>query len=220
MKTTDNITVTNGRLEKALKSRVDPIIMPQVTKQVNKAVNDSKFQIGVMTKFYPYLDKCEIEVNGELVLCKILHRFIGDLCEYYTPVGDEDYCSTLNEPCIIPMGTLECLILDVNDDTDEQIMVGFINSEELIGVNPAKQGNLKLVSRTETNQFWIKFGLDGLDIRSPQAPITNVGEYDSTMEEVKYTNSNDVYTKAEVDQLIEDLRNEILGEDDADELEG
>ena len=220
MKTTDNITVTNGRLEKALKSRVDPIIMPQVTKQVNQAVNDSKFQIGVMTKFYPYLDKCEIEVNGELVLCKILHRFIGDLCEYYTPVGDEDYCSTLNEPCIIPMGTLECLILDVNDNTDEQIMVGFINSEELIGVNPAKQGNLKLVSRTETNQFWIKFGLDGLDIRSPQAPTTNVGEYDSTMEEVKYTNSNEVYTKAEVDQLIEDLKNEILGEDDTDEPEG
>ncbi len=220
MKTTDNITVTNGRLEKALKTRVEPIIMPQVTKQVNQAVNDSKFQIGVMTKFYPYLDKCEIEVNGELVLCKILHRFIGDLCEYYTPVGDEDYCSTLNEPCIIPMGTLECLILDVNDNTDEQIMVGFINSEELIGVNPAKQGNLKLVSRTETNQFWIKFGLDGLDIRSPQAPTTNVGEYDSTMEEVKYTNSNEVYTKAEVDQLIEDLRNEILGEDDADEPEG
>ena len=220
MKTTDNITVTNGRLEKALKTRVEPIIMPQVTKQLNQAVNDSKFQIGVMTKFYPYLDKCEIEVNGELVLCKILHRFIGDLCEYYTPVGDEDYCSTLNEPCIIPMGTLECLILDVNDNTDEQIMVGFINSEELIGVNPAKQGNLKLVSRTETNQFWIKFGLDGLDIRSPQAPTTNVGEYDSTMEEVKYTNSNDVYTKAEVDQLIEDLRNEILGEDDTDEPEG
>lgn len=220
MKTTDNITVTNGRLEKALKTRVEPIIMPQVTKQVNQAVNDSKFQIGVMTKFYPYLDKCEIEVNGELVLCKILHRFIGDLCEYYTPVGDEDYCSTLNEPCIIPMGTLECLILDVNDNTDEQIMVGFINSEELIGVNPAKQGNLKLVSRTETNQFWIKFGLDGLDIRSPQAPTTNVGEYDRTMEEVKYTNSNEVYTKAEVDQLIEDLRNEILGEDDADEPEG
>ena len=220
MKTTDNITVTNGRLEKALKTRVEPIIMPQVTKQVNQAVKDSKFQIGVMTKFYPYLDKCEIEVNGELVLCKILHRFIGDLCEYYTPVGDEDYCSTLNEPCIIPMGTLECLILDVNDNTDEQIMVGFINSEELIGVNPAKQGNLKLVSRTETNQFWIKFGLDGLDIRSPQAPTTNVGEYDSTMEEVKYTNSNEVYTKAEVDQLIEDLRNEILGEDDADEPEG
>ena len=220
MKTTDNITVTNGRLENALKTRVEPIIMPQVTKQLNQAVNDSKFQIGVMTKFYPYLDKCEIEVNGELVLCKILHRFIGDLCEYYTPVGDEDYCSTLNEPCIIPMGTLECLILDVNDNTDEQIMVGFINSEELIGVNPAKQGNLKLVSRTETNQFWIKFGLDGLDIRSPQVPTTNVGEYDSTMEEVKYTNSNDVYTKAEVDQLIEDLRNEILGEDDTDEPEG
>lgn len=220
MKTTDNITVTNGRLEKALKTRVEPIIMPQVTKQVNQAVKDSKFQIGVMTKFYPYLDKCEIEVNGELVLCKILHRFIGDLCEYYTPVGDEDYCSTLNEPCIIPMGTLECLILDVNDNTDEQIMVGFINSEELIGVNPAKQGNLKLVSRTETNQFWIKFGLDGLDIRSPQAPTTNVGEYDSTMEEVKYTNSNEVYTKAEVDQLIEDLKNEILGEDDTDEPEG
>ncbi|MBO6275793.1 MAG: hypothetical protein J6M91_09740 [Methanobrevibacter sp.] len=219
MKTTDNITVTNGRLEKALKNRVEPIIMPQVTKQVNQAVMESKFQIGIMTKFYPYLDKCEIEVNGELILCKILHRFIGDLIDYYTPVGDEDYCTVLKEPCIIPRSTLKCLILDVNDDSDEQIMVGFINYEELIGINPAKMGNLKLVSRTETNQFWIKFGLDGLDIRSPETPTTSIGEYDSTMEEITYTNSNDVYTKAEVDKLLEDLKNEILG-DDADESEG
>ena len=219
MKTADKITVTNGRLEKALKNRIDPIIMPQVTKQINKAVNNSKFQIGVMTKFYPYLDKCEIEVNGELVLCKILHRFIGDLTEYYTPIGDEDYCTVLKEPCIIPRATLKCLILDVNDNTNEQIMVGFINSEELIGVNPANQGNLKLVSRTETNQFWIKFGLDGLDIRSRETPTTNVGEYDSTMNEITYSNSNDVYTKAEVDKLLDDLKNEILG-DGADEPAG
>lgn len=220
MKTTDNITVTNGRLEKALKSRVEPIIMPQVTKQVNKAVEDSKFQIGVMTKFYPYLDKCEIEVNGELILCKNLHQYYGDIINFYTPIGDEDYCTVLKEPCIIPRESLNCLILDVNDNTDEQIMCGYVGSEELIGANPAQMGNLKLLCRTETNQFWIKFGLDGLDIRSSEIPTTNVGEFDSTMEEVNYTDSNDVYTKAEVDQLIEDLRNEILGEDDTDEPEG
>lgn len=214
MKTTDNITVTNGRLKKALTNQVEPIIMPKVSKQIVKAVNDSKLQIGVMTKFYPYLDKCEIEVNGELILCKILHHYYGDLIDYYTPTGDEDYCTVLKEPCIIPRESLNCLILDVDDNTDEQIMCGYIGSEELIGVNPAQMGNLKLLCRTETNQFWIKFGLDGLDIRSSEVPTTNVGEFDNTMEEINYTNSNDTYTKSEVDQLLLDLKNEILGEDD------
>lgn len=217
MKTTDNITVTDGRLHQALNKQVTRMMMPKVNKNITNAVNESKFQIGIMTKFYPYLDKCEVKIGDDLILCKILHRFMGDLIDYHTPIGDEDYCSTLNEPCIIPLTPLECVIVDVNDNTDEWIMVGYVNSEELIGLNPASMGNLKLVSISAENQFWIKFGLNGLNIRSPNAPTTSVGEYDKDMIEIGNVNSTEVYTKEETDELIknaiDELKQEIMGVD-------
>ena len=214
MKTTDNITVTDGRLNRALSTRVEPIIMPKVTKKITQAVNQSKFQLGTMTKFYPYLDKCEVELNNELVICSILHRFGGELIDFYTPLGEEDFCDNLNEPCIIPRNGLGCLVLDIDNGTDEKIMCGFINLEELIGINPASPGNIKLVTRGGNNQYWLKFGNDGLDIRTINAPTTNIGDYDEDMSEVNYADSNETYTKEEIDKIIEDLRKEIHGDDE------
>ncbi len=196
MKTSDNITVTDGRLKKALQTNVENIIIPQINSKVNKTARDAKIQVATMTKFYPYLDKCEVDLNGNLVICKILHRFSGALIDFYTPIGDEDYCERLKEPCIIPMETLQCLILDINDDSDEQLMIGYFLPDEIVGLNPASQGNLKLASMGETNQYWIKFGIEGLDIRSPDIPSTNIGEYDSDMVNLDYV------TKKELDDLI------------------
>ena len=207
MKTSENITVTDGRLKKALRNNVENIIIPQINTKVNKTARDAKIQVATMTKFYHYLDKCEVDLNNNLVICKILHRFSGDLIDFYTPIGDEDYCERLHEPCIIPRESLQCLVLDVNDGSDEQIMIGYFLPDELIGLSPATQGNLKLASMGVTNQYWIKFGADGLDIRSPDVPSTNVGEYDSDMANLDYV------TKKEVEDLI-------IGEVDLTEING
>ena len=48
-----------------------------------------------------------------------------------------------------------------------------------IGINPASQGNLKISTDGGTNQFWIKFGYDGLDLRLPGESTTNIGNMDS-----------------------------------------
>ena len=212
MKTTENITVTNGRLKKAITSQITPIIMPKVNKKIIKAVNDSKMQIGTITKCYPHIDRCEVEINNKFVLCRILHRFGGDLIDFYTPDGDADFCDTLKEPCIIPRGSLECLVLDVNDNTDERILMGYLLSEELIGSNPASPGNLKLLSITGTNDYWVKFGIDGLDIRSTSTPVVNVGETDDGMQEISNVNSEEYYTKSEVDELIQQAIKELKEE--------
>ena len=211
MKTTQNITVTNGRLTNALSKRIEPLIIPKVNKTINKAVDDSKIQIGILTKFYPYLDKVEVNLNGKKILCRILHRFGGDIIDFYTPIGEDDYCEELHEPCIIPREELEVAILDVNN-TDEQIMIGYLFDDELIGRNPASKGNLKLSYITGINEYWVKFGADGLDVRSPTTPVTNVGMEDNEMTEINYTNSEDTYSKSEIDKMFEDLRNEILGD--------
>ena len=212
MKTTDNITVTNGRLKKALDKQVSPIIMPKVSKQIIKAVNDSKLQIGTVTKFYPYLDKYEVKLNGQLVICSVLHRYAGELFDFYTPFGDEDYCPNLNEPCIIPRAELNCLVLDVQDGTDEQILMGFVHLEDIIGISPARNGFMKISSTGITNEEYIEFG-QGLRIHSRSAPDVSTGDMFDEAKEVNYANSNDTYTKEEIDKMIEDLRNELTGED-------
>lgn len=221
MKTTENITVTDGRLDQALKRRVEPLILPHVAKQINQTMTKSKLQIGTMTKFYPYLDRCEVKLDGRRVICRILHRCGGEVMDFYTPVGNRDFCNNLKEPCIRPLEKLQCLILDVNNATNEQIMLGYLPSEsEIVGMEPASAGNLKLVSHGASNEFWVKFGSAGLDIRTPKTPVTNVGEKDAEMNEVEYANSKDVYTKTEIDAIVEELRKEIHGEDDADVIEG
>lgn len=212
MKTTDNMTITNGRLKKALSNQVEPLIMPTVNQKILKAVRESKFQVGVMTKFYPYLDKCEMKVKDKLIICKILHRFAGDLIDFYTPIGEEDYCTKLKEPCIIPREQLQGLILDVNDNSNEQIFVGYLHSEELVGMNPAGSGNLKLTNITGTNQYWIKFGNNGLDIRLPDVPSAELGALDSNMSSLEYVQKDDFLN------VIEELEDKINNDGGGNEI--
>ena len=56
-----NVTVTEGRLKKALKDNIEPIMLPKVERTITKEVNNSKIRTGVITKFYPYLDKAEVK---------------------------------------------------------------------------------------------------------------------------------------------------------------
>lgn len=207
MKTSENITVTDARLRNALKSEFNYSISPEINAKISQVAQDLKLQIGVMTKFYPYLDKAEIRLkNNKLILCKILHRFTGNLIDFFTPDGEEDFCDKLKEPCIIPRSELECLILDINDNTDMQILVGFINSEELIGFNPAKKGSLKLVDIEGTNQYWIKFGGNGLDIRLPDQPSAEVGDLDSNMSCLEYVQKGTFEnTVVELNKKIEEI---------------
>lgn len=217
MKTVNNITVTDARLKKALKKQVTPMITPTVDKKIEESINKS-FQFGYITKFYHYLDKAEVVLDsGETVICKILHRFGGVLMDFYTPEADSlEFDDVLKEPYYKPRGKDSCLIVNINDK--DYFILGFYLDEELVQVNPAAPGNIKLIAYSGTNQFWIKFGTDGLDLRLPYDSKTNVGDRDETMHETSYANSDnvytkqEVYTKEEVDELIAKKISEALGE--------
>jgi hypothetical protein len=227
MKTSKNITVTPNRMEQSINNAVNRVMGPQIVQQINDTVLGDRLRIGVITKYYHFLDKAEVEFSDSSTqICRILHRFGGELSDYYTPSGDEDYCDDLHEPCIIPRAELEVAVANIQD-SDEPLILGFMESE-LIGVNPATPGNLKIVTRGGTNQFWIKFGYDGLDLRLPDTASTNVGDMDSDMTPVDYANTDsvytkdevynkqEVYTKEEVDELIGNKIAEFLGEEEDD----
>ena len=77
---------------------------------------------------------------------------------------------------------------------------------------------MKICAVGGTNQYWIKFGHDGLDIRTNNEPTIKVGDMDADMSNVDYANSDDVYskddvyTKEEVDDLIAQKIAEALEE--------
>lgn len=208
----DNVTVTQARMKQALNQRLGRVIENNTQKVITKEVESLQIRTGIITKFYPYWDKAEVELDNtdKKVLCKILHRFGGELTEYYTPAGDEIFDDGRKEKCIIPRAELHCLIVNINDeDSNEYLLLGFYENEELVGVNPASEGNIKIVTRGGTNQFWIKFGYDGLDLRLPDSITATTGALDEEMIENKYANSDDVYTKEEIDKMLEDLKEEL-----------
>ena len=188
----DNVTVTQGRMKQAFSNSIGQIVKNETTKIVKEAIDDSKISAGVVTKFYPHLDKAEVQISNsnKKVLCKILHRFGGELIDFYTPNGDLIFDEEMKEKCIIPRGDLNCLVVDINSFDDEYLLLGYYNIDELIGINPASQGNLKICTEGGTNEFFIKFGYDGLELRLPDSISTIIGEMDEDMVETDYASSS------------------------------
>ena len=197
------ITVTDARLLQALETPISHVMSNSITPQINKVANDLKIKTGRVTKYYQYLDKAEVQLDesNKKVVCRLLHSFGGSIIDLFTPLAEEGtFCDNLKEPCIIPRYALDCAVVPIN--SDEWLLLGYINKNELVGLNPAKQGNIKISSINDLNQFWIQFGRDGLDIRLPSKLTAEVGKLDENMKKVDYVESDTVYTKEEVDEKI------------------
>lgn len=200
MKTSKNVTVTEGRTKEAIFNVFNKTLTPQIKNDVKNAVENERIKTGVITKYYPYLDKAEVKLDEtkKTVLCKILHRFGGDMIDFYTPLdAEESYDETLKEPCIIPKARHNVCVLQIHDDdSDENLILGYYQDSDVVGFKPATPGNVKLMSITEPNLYWVEFGPDGLNLRLPKNPSIEVGTVKDEME------NGDVYTKKEVDEKL------------------
>lgn len=230
MKYSQNITATDGRLINSMKPIVDSVVDSKLEKEIKKEVDKSKIHIGVVTKYYPYLDKAEVKVDNKLILCKILHRLHGSLVDFFTPEGDLDFCNTLKEQCIIPRGELDCLVADINDNTKEQLLLGFFLKNDVIYTSPANPGHYKISDLSSINDYGVNIGVGAIDLKSNKGVTFIEGftaDDDKTVEYANnknvYTkkevyNKKEVYTKEEVDELIqkalEEFKNELLGGED------
>ncbi len=213
-----NITATSGRLNEVMKTTVDKYLGTSgVEEKIIKAVDKASVRTGVVTKIYPYLDKVEVKLdtNKKKVLCKNLHKFGGDLLDLYTPLAEsKTFCDKLKEPCIIPRLKLHCAVLSIHDaDSKEELLLGYYQNEELIGLVPAEPGNIKIASVNDINQYWIKFGRNGLDLRLPSKTTGKVGGLKENMTEIDYDNSN-LYSKKEVDAMFKEYETKLKNYED------
>lgn len=207
MANSKQITATEGRLKSQFGNIVNSVVDTQtIEKTIKSATDKVSLRTGKVTKYYPYLDKAEVKLDSskKRILCKILHRYGGEILDLFTPVADHKaFCNKLKEPCIIPRDTLHCVVANLHDeDSDEHLILGYYQNKELVGLNPASPGNFKLCTNGGTNQYWIKFGYDGLDIRAGKNPTMNIGKMNNEMATVEYAKTGAVYTKTELDKII------------------
>lgn len=204
-----NITDTDSRLFEGLSNIVKDVYTQQgIDDKIKNTVEENMITTGYVTKYYPYLNKCEVRLDttGKKVLCRIGSLFGGDLLFLYTPSGDEGYCRSLNEPCVFPRGRVSCLVANINDDTDEYVLINYYFPNELIGLNPSAPGNFKIIAVGGVNEYNIKFGLDGLKITSNgMIETTELDDLDGEI-------SKEHYTKQEIDELLVKMKEDILTE--------
>lgn len=221
----NEITVTQGRLNQALSTAIKKTdVGTHINQQIQDAVENVMIRTGIITKFYPFLDKAEVKLDFDdsLILCKILHRYGGDILDFYTPLESEKiFDDELKEPAIIPRSPQNVCVLRIHDnDSEENLILGYYQNEEIVEYNPAAPGNIKLMSLNEVNPYWIKFGIDGLEFRLPKSLNMEVGDLEENMKDFNYANSDntytkdEVYTKEEVDELIKNAIEEALGDDE------
>lgn len=207
MSNSKNITDTGSRLLVNLNNVNEQFYQNQrVDDKITNAVLDSMVKTGVMLKYYPSLNKSLIRLdNGKEVVCKNLSLFGGDLLFFYTPVGDATYCDLLHEPCVVPRGRLDVIVapLDNNDDK-EWIMMGYYHREDIVGVNPSKQGNFKILALGSLQEYSLRFGIDGLEV------VTNGKVNKTEVNDFGEDVSDYHYTKDETDNIVQDASDSLV----------
>ena len=207
----NDMTITQGRLEESIKNAVNHVMGPNITQQISKTVEEERIQTGRVIRFYPYIDKAlvRLDASKKKVMCKILHRCGGDMIDFYTPLESEKkYDDKLNEPYILPRANQDVCVLKINNGNSnvEHIILGYYNKSEIVGFSPASPGNVKFVAVTETNPYWLSFGRDGLDVRLSNKPTAEVGVLGTEMTPLEYTEQKTFNsTVNELNTKIEDI---------------
>ena len=223
MRTTESITLTNRRQYAPLKLLVNKIVDErEIEKTINKTVDASKIRTGILKKFYPYLDKAEVQLDNitKPVLCRIFHMFGGSLIDFFTPDGERGFCETLHEPCIFPRADMHVLVADIsNEDAKEMLMLGYYNPSDIVGIRPATPGHMKLTDIGATNIWGVEIGHGEVNITTYDGIKVVEGEFHSDNTEINYANTSETYTKSEIKDLIAEMKQEIInelhGDDDA-----
>ena len=220
MRTSQNITVTDARTKNAMDNFVKQSITPVIQEQVQSAIDGEKIKTGRVTRFYPYWDKAEVKLDNtnEKLLCKILHRFGGNLIDFFTPLGEKRYDTKRKEISIVPRDPLHALIVDVSDNSKDYLILGYYYPREVVGIRPASIGSMRITSLGASKENYVEFSGRGLNIQTSKPINREYGEFEDDITEDKHADiknvytKTEVYTKQEVDELIAAKIAEALGD--------
>ena len=229
-----NLTVTDARLLRALQTAGETASnttrgtgnssTTSTAKAIDEAIDKVSVRTGVVKKYYMNINRVEVKLTGatDTVNCILLRPFGDEFPLKYSPLGDYDWDSQKGEGYLIPRAETYCIVAPLGaDDKFDYVFLGFFNPSNTPECVPAPgTGNVKLSCIGATDEYFINFGIDGFNIVASQTNkyVGSVGEYANVNDD--YYEKSEVYTKEEVDKLIEELREELDPNNTIDNDEG
>lgn len=214
-----NITVTDGRLLKALNTATEQA--KTVTSATKSASSSNiKIQTGIILKYYYNWDRAEVKLKDKTVLCRLTHPTSMGCDFLFTPFGELRYDENRNHTYFAPAtSNFRCLVLTLEDEGS--FILSYFYNEVINMPNIAEGGVLYISGYDEHIQLGgVQEG--GIILDAPNIIFKNwlegdqrnvVASKDFTEDNIQ---SNEYYTKEEVDELIKKLREELKGENTDD----
>lgn len=211
-----NLTVTDARLLRALQTAGETANNSSNfsgKSSTTEASKDDILRTGVVKKYYMNINRAEVQLTGENthVTCLVLVPFGDELVLKYAPTGDYEYEPSTGNGYIVPRCEMECIVAKLGEnDKFDYVLLGYYDSSTIPSTVPAPgTGNVKLSYVGATDEYFLSFGVGGFNIVASQTNkyVGSVGEYANVNDD--YYEKSEVYTKEEVDKLIEDLKEEL-----------
>lgn len=141
-----SITVTNHRLRKAMAGANNDDLKTHMQKMGAKIKSELTLHLGKITKIYPYLDKCEVEImgNSKKETCLIAHNILSEEMNVSGfPDGRKTHEKSVE--VIIPSETIYGVVLDVDIGGEtKKIVVSYVNIDRKHTKNNATSGEYKM----------------------------------------------------------------------------
>lgn len=208
---TEDITVTDGRLLRALNNTItNSTTSNSVKNAIEEAKEDSMVQEATLTKYYSNSFYIEAKLsNGEIVKAKTVSPFCSDALLYVTPEGEWMTEEDSTETYVKPRADIPCYLAPVNTDSEfKYVLLGFYikNTDQILYNAPFYQGfELRLIGATSMRK--ISFSIErGFSIDLDDSLAQAEGDYDNMYTETRFT---DYYTQEEIDEEIDGLKKEI-----------
>lgn len=211
-----NITVTNGRLLRAL-NNANETARKTSTTRIKENYESISIHTGTLTKFYYNWDRAEVKLNNqekEVVLCRLTHPVSMGCKFFWTPFGDLKYDEERQHTYFAPAASnYRCLVLTIKDEGS--FVIAYYYNEK-IGSPPniAEGGVVHIAGYDESIQLGgVQEG--GIILDAPNIIFKDwiAGDQRNVVPSANMTDDNilskDYYSKEEVDSLLQELRDEF-----------
>ena len=203
---TSQITVTDARLNRALRSTVDNVFGATVDAKLSKLSNDLSIVSGTVTCFFYGLNKVNVKLDtGEVITAHLNYPFVSkNLKISYLPDG-EKVTSNTGQVYIKPFNPVYCDVLQCLGETDKRdyTVIGFHDNNYNTLANNAQPGEICL-SVGDTS---IVIHKDYIHLQSEKILFNSVDQEEPAFldDYEKKKTEKEYYTKSEVDMLIQQL---------------
>lgn len=205
----NNITVTDKRVKSALyKPFKEFLDNEKISEQITTKIEKHGIKKGNVIEVYHFLDKSLVKLSdGEEVEAWHLHRCLGNIVDLFTPEGEQTMSEKKKEPCIIPKFDLKCLVAELGKN--EYVLLGYYNPNMVGAFSPADKGNYVVKTLTDTSQGGLSISPQEIKLTSNNGVSFKEQDLGKSTE-INYADSNDTYTKNEVDSALDEIWEYIL----------